>query len=380
MLNKGVPLVAEVSIVIPTYNEVENIRNLIEKLVALDGDLGIVVVDDNSPDGTAETVEELAQKWGSIVLHRRQGKLGIGSAIREGMERALSFLECHYIVTMDADFSHNPEDLPALLEAAKEGDADLIQGSRYIKGGGVVGWNFRRKLQSRVANLIGKLLFSLPNEVTTYFRVYTRESAKIVVDKVSANKYEFAVASALAIKDHGLKIKEVPIVFVNRTQGRSKLKASDTLVWLAIILRIFVSRQLSKIDLMRFFKFCLVGGSGILVNMGLLWILTEYLGLFYVLSAAVSIETSILTNFTLNDLWTFRDRRHLGSNIAKRALKYNLTCGVGVALNLGILTLLTEVFGVYYLISNLFGIAAATLWNYGGSTKWAWKIRASSKV
>ncbi|MFC1961561.1 GtrA family protein [Chloroflexota bacterium] len=370
---------AEVSIVIPTYNEVENIRNLIVKLVALNRDFGKIVVDDNSSDGTAVTVEELSQKWGNIVLHRRQGKLGIGSAIREGMEIALSFLECHYIVTMDADLSHNPEDLPALLAAAKEGNADLIQGSRYIKGGGVVGWNFRRKLQSRVANLIGKLLFNLPNEVTTSFRVYTRESAKVIVDKVSANKYEFAVASALAIKDHGLKIKEVPIVFVNRTQGKSKLRTSDVMVWLAVILRIFVSRQLSKIDLRRFFKFCLVGGSGILVNMGFLWILTEFFGLFYVLSAAVSIEASILTNFILNDFWTFRYRRYLVSNITKRALKYNLTCGVGVAFNLGILTLLTEVFGVHYLVSNFFGIVAATVWNYGGSTKWAWKISDSYK-
>jgi len=313
------------------------------------------------------------------MLHRRPGKLGIGSAIREGMERALSFLDCHYIVTMDADLSHNPEDLPLLLKAAKEGDADLIQGSRYIKGGRIIGWNFRRKLQSRMANLMCRLFFGLPNEVTTYFRVYTRESAQIVVEKVHSQKYEFAVASALAIKDHGLKIKEVPIVFVDRTQGKSKLKTSDTLVWLALIFKMFLSRQLYGGGFKTFLKFCLVGGSGILVNMGLLWMLTEFLGLLYVLSAAVSIETSILTNFILNDVWTFRERRHLRSNIMARALKYNLICVVGLALNLGILTLLTEAFGMYYLISNLFGIAAATLWNYGGSTKWAWKPKPSPK-
>ncbi|RLC68602.1 MAG: hypothetical protein DRI26_09960, partial [Chloroflexi bacterium] len=251
-------------IVIPTYNEAENIISLIDKLEALEGDYRIIIVDDNSPDGTAEIVAELGQRWGNILVHRRPGKLGIGSAIREGMERALSFPDCQNVVTMDADLSHNPQDIPRLLKAAEEEDVGLIQGSRYIKGGGIIGWNFRRKLQSRIANLITKLLFGLPNEVTTYFRVYSRESAKVVVERVSTHKYEFAVASALAIKDHGLKIREVPIVFVNRTQGKSKLKTSDALVWLALIFKMFLSRQLNRVDLVRFLKFCLVGGSGIL--------------------------------------------------------------------------------------------------------------------
>lgn len=370
---------AKVSIVIPTYNEAKNIKSLIEKLEALEGDFGIIFVDDNSPDGTAEIVEEIGQRWGNIKVHRRPGKLGIGSAIREGLERALSFPDCHYVVTMDADLSHDPQDIPRLLSAAEGGSADLIQGSRYMKGGRIIGWSFRRKLQSRVANLICRLLFGLPHEVTTFFRVYTRESAQIVVEKIRADKYEFAVGSALAVKDHGLKIKEVPVVFVNRIWGKSKLKTSDVLVWLAVIFKMFLSRQLHRGELRRFLKFCLVGALGVVVNVGLLWLLTEFLGLFYVLSAAVSIETSILFNFALNDLWTFRDRRQLGSNTLARALKYNLTCALGVGINLGILALLTEVFGVYYIISNLIGIAGATLWNFTISTLWTWRAKPHSE-
>ncbi len=364
---------AGIAIVVPTYNEAENIGVLVERLEALQENLAIIIVDDKSPDGTAEIADKLNQRLGNIFVLRRPGKLGIGSAIRDGMKKALSMADCQYVVTMDADLSHNPDDIPGLLKMAREGQVDLIQGSRYIKGGGVVGWNLRRKLQSRVANLIGKLLFGLPNEVTTYFRVYTRKSADIVANHVKADKYEFAIASALAIKDRGLVIRESPIVFINRTRGKSKLKTSDVFNWLTMIIRIFLIRQLDKIDLKRLFKFLLVGGSGVLVNMGLLWILTESFGLFYVLSGAVSIETSILTNFVLNDLWTFRGRNNTGNNIVLRALKYNLVCGVGAGLNLGILTLLTQGFGVHYLISNLFGIATAALWNYGGSIKWAWR-------
>jgi dolichol-phosphate mannosyltransferase len=370
---------AEVSIVIPTYNEAENVESLIEKLEALEGEFQIIFVDDNSPDGTAEIVEEIGQRWGNIKVHRRRGKLGIGSAILEGMERSLSFSDCHYVVTMDADLSHDPQDIPRLLSAAEGGSAGLIQGSRYMRGGGIIGWNFRRKLQSRVANLICRMLFGLPHEVTTYFRVYTRKSAQIVVREIYTDKYEFAVLSALAVKDHGLKIKEVPVIFVNRTQGKSKLKTSDVFIWLAVIFRIFLSRQLHMGGLRRFLNFCLVGALGVVVNVGLLWLLTEFLGIFYILSAAVSIETSILFNFALNDLWTFRDRRQLGSNTLARVMKYNLTCAVGVGINLGILALLSEAFGIYYIISNLIGIAGATLWNFTISTLWAWRAKSPSE-
>ena len=238
---------AKAIIVIPTYNEVENIKNLIEQIEALKGDFGIMIVDDNSPDGTAEVVEEVGKQWGNVEVYRRPGKLGIGSAIREGMEKALTYPDCRYIITMDADLSHNPVDIPRLLSAIEEGNAGMIQGSRYIKGGGIIGWGFLRKLQSRVANTLCGLLFGLPREVTTYFRAYTRDSAQLVVENVRADKYEFAVRSALEVKDHGLKIAEVPIVFVNRTLGKSKLKPSDVLVWFAVLIRMFVTRQIRRL-------------------------------------------------------------------------------------------------------------------------------------
>ncbi len=220
------------------------------------------------------------------------------------------------------------------MRAAEEQDVGLIQGSRYVKGGGIIGWGFTRKLQSRVANLSVKLLLGLPNEVTSCFRVYTRESAQLVVEEVHTLNYEFLVAATLAIKDHGFKIREVPVIFTDRVHGESKLKPTDAFKWLALILKMFLYRHLHREESRSFLKFCLVGALGFLVNTGLLWILTDGVGLYYVLSSAISIEASILFNFSLNDTWTFRNRKGLGNSILVRAIRYNLVCIAGALLNL----------------------------------------------
>ena len=235
-----------VSIIIPTYNEAENIEKLIGALESQKGDYKIIIVDDSSPDGTAKIVNKLSLNSHNILLNCRPGKLGLGSAVYDGMRLALSSPDCQYIVTMDADLSHDPNDVPRLLLAVYGEDVDMVQGSRYIEGGQIVGWNVFRRLQSRIANWLCMVLFGLPNEVTTYFRVYSRKCAEILVNNVAAANYEFAVTTALVIKDHGLKTIEVPIVFVNRTQGKSKLKASNILAWFALICKMFLLRRVLR--------------------------------------------------------------------------------------------------------------------------------------
>lgn len=138
-------------------------------------------------------------------------------------------------------------------------------------------------------------------------------------------------------------------------------------------MKTFLTRFLDRLEPVRFFKFCLVGASGIFVNEGLLWCLTEVLGMYYLFSAVFGIETSILTNFILNDLWTFRGgSRRSPLGLPKRALRYNTICVAGLMINLLVLLVLTEAFKINYLVSNLFGIAAATFWNYFMSRTWAW--------
>lgn len=365
-------------IVIPTYNEAENIRAMINAIQNLNRGYRIIIVDDNSPDGTATIVREMQQFDKNILVLKRIGKLGIGSAIREGLKTALSNDDCCYIVTLDADFSHDPVKIPELL---KESDNfDMVQGSRYIKGGNVIGWTWQRKFISRTANFLYRFLLRLPqHEITTYFRVYSRKCAEVVIQNVTADKLEFCVESALVIHDHSLNVKEVPIVFTNRIRGNSKLKKYDVVNSLRYLARIFIARLSRKLGVQRFIRFCTVGATGILVNQGLLWLLTDRAGIYYLYSSLISIEVSILSNFVLNDLWTFRDKRKTSSPVIIRLLKYNLLCVVGAAFNYFILWSLTDILHLYYLISNLFGIAAAVAWNYTISLNWAWVRKNSTK-
>ena len=355
-------------IVIPTYNEAENIVALIRAIWDTGIDFQLIIVDDNSPDGTARIVEEMKKTSASIMIKRRPEKLGIGSAICDGLKLALSVPECIRIVTMDADLSHDPRDIPRLLEASI--DADMVQGSRYIEGGRIIGWNIARKVISRCANLLYKHLFGLCNEVTTYFRVYSRRCAEIVVDNNHADQYHFSVASALTVKDAGMIVKEVPVTFTNRKSGKSKLSKGAIFESFLYMIRTFLQRSLFGRD-NPFVRFCIVGAIGFLINEGLLWILAGMLGIYYLYAAVVGIELSIVSNYILNTVWTFKGNMQEDSKL-KGFFRYNLVCLAGVAINLIVLWLLTEFAGLHYLISNIFGIACGVLWNYSASVRWIW--------
>lgn len=238
---------SDTCIIIPTYNESENIANLIKALEKeMKRDFNIIIVDDNSPDGTAKIAESLNDTFGNIIIHQRSGKLGIGSAVIAGMKVALSYNNFKYIATMDADFSHDPKDITRLLMAAK--DADLIQGSRYMNGGRIIGWDLYRKMLSSGGNLMCRTLFRTGvREQTTYFRIYSREVAEVIVDNINTSGFEFGITSMLEAKDRGYKIKEVPITFVNRTNGKSKLKFANVLRWNYVIMKLFIHRCLKAV-------------------------------------------------------------------------------------------------------------------------------------
>lgn len=211
------------AVVVATYNEAENLPRLIEALEALPlpAETRIYVVDDNSPDGTSQVARDLASRYGNITVITRPGKQGLGSALRDGMTAALEG-EFTRILTLDADLSHDPQDVPRLLEESQATGADLVQASRYVKGGRTVnlGW---RWLPSRVANLLLHRLLGAPHEATTNFRVYGRKLARYVVQESRGRDFEFQPECALIAMRHGLRIVEVPITFAVRARGESKL-------------------------------------------------------------------------------------------------------------------------------------------------------------
>ena len=354
-----------VSIIIPTYNERDNIVPLIRQIdQALKGhDYEVLFVDDNSIDGTVEAIEGLTAEYPVRVIIRKNER-GLASAVVHGILNTNS----DTIVVMDADLQHPPEVIPDLLERA-ENDADIVIASRYVEGGGCQEWGLIRKIVSTVAVGLAHLLLPATRPVHDPMSGFFLVNRKVVAD-ANLKPAGYKILLEILMEGQYRNIAEVPYIFVNRKGGESKLNTRQQIEYL----RHLYSLMRRKGELLRFFKFCLVGLSGILVNMGLLWLLTELAGLPYLASAAISIETSIISNFMLNDFFTFTRRGAPGTKpFFNRLWKFNVVSLVGLAINLGVLTLFTEVFNIYYMVSHLCGIVTATLWNYLVNTSWTWR-------
>ncbi len=215
-----------VAVVVPTYNEKENLSDLVQALLALPLDVRVIVVDDNSPDGTGQLADRLASKTGRVAVIHRPGKQGLGTAYTAGFRRALqSNVDC--IVTMDADFSHDPSYVPTLVERTSL--YDLVIGSRYVPGGGVRLWGWERRLLSWGANMIARRMLGLHvHDCTAGFRCYRRQALEAIdLDSIKADGYSYLVEMLFRCQIAGLTIGEVPIVFVDRRRGASKISRQE---------------------------------------------------------------------------------------------------------------------------------------------------------
>ncbi|NMC73437.1 MAG: polyprenol monophosphomannose synthase [Geobacteraceae bacterium] len=212
----------EVTVVIPTYNERGNIARLIPEILAQDERISVLVVDDNSPDGTGDVVQAMAEKERRILLHRRKGKLGLGSAYREGFRIALS-AGARYIIEMDADFSHDPKCIPDLLEKAET--YDLVIGSRYLNGVSVVNWPIRRLLLSYFASVYTRVITGLRvSDCTSGFKCFRRNVLESIdLEKMRSDGYSFQIEMNFLCMEKGFRIGEVPIIFIDRHAGTSKM-------------------------------------------------------------------------------------------------------------------------------------------------------------
>lgn len=212
-------------VIVPTYNEKENIIAMIEAVMALPGSFDMLVIDDGSPDGTATLVRQQMARFGDrIHLIERPGKQGLGTAYIRGFEYALTH-GFDYIFEMDCDFSHNPNDLVSLYEACEQGGYDLAIGSRYIKGVNVVNWPMGRVLMSYFASWYVRLILGIPiMDTTAGFKCYKRRViASVEPDKINFIGYAFQIEMKFNTWKKGFKIVEVPIIFTDRTKGSSKM-------------------------------------------------------------------------------------------------------------------------------------------------------------
>lgn len=344
-----------VSVVVPTYNERENIDELLSRIDASLGgiDYEVVVVDDNSPDGTAERVMELSSKY-PVKLVKRAGKFGLSSAILDGVK----VCKGDYVVVMDADLQHPPEVIKDLLRCTDE--CDVVVASRYVRGGGVTGFPLIRRVISLGATYMARVLIPQAR------RVKDPLSGFFLARKELIDKTELAVPSGYKalleiISQHDdLKICEVPYVFRSRLKGESKLSKREILNYVKQLLIIMPD----------YYKFAIVGVSGVLVNLGVVWVLSYMLLMQHFIASVVGIETSLINNFVWNDLWTFK-RRRFGKRWL-RLLKYHGSTAVGtlaqyVVSQITYYALLRE-----SLTSQALGILVGFIANYLISKKYVW--------
>jgi dolichol-phosphate mannosyltransferase len=230
---------SEVGVILPTYGEAENISKLIEDIEGLNLNASILVIDDSSPDGTADIVREKQKKYPNITLHVRPKKTGLGTAITDGFKIYLSAQEPpKYVFTMDADYSHNPQDIPQLLATMKECDCGIVIGSRYVKGGKIAGWPFTRKVISKTANLIARASLGLKlKDCTSGYRCYSTRFLKEAIGNLHSHTYEIQIETIRQAVLRGFNVEETPVLFVNRKEGKSKLSFSEIKGYLSYTLR-----------------------------------------------------------------------------------------------------------------------------------------------
>jgi len=374
----------KVLVVIPTYNEALNIAQVLNSVEKVASKIrqyafSILIVDDNSPDGTAKQVKELQKKYDNIHLLSGE-KNGLGRAYIRGFEYALSHTDSDIIMMMDGDLSHDPKDIPALLKDINNG-VDYVIGSRYVSGGAIPGkWSLIRIINSRIANFVARKLIGITDSVTDMtggFKAIRRDSlTQIDLNSINVRGYIFQISLLHAFLLKRLKVQEVPITFMNRSQGKSKLKLRDIIEFLYCAYKLNPNAPIQRIV-----RFATVGACGAVVNLAILTIFVKVFHVDALISVTIAIETSILFNFFMNHFYTFKGYGSYSIKTKKESLHalldkmgiFNLAALGGAAISFTVFTFLYKTTHLNYLLADIIAIGIAMSWNYFISTRFVWK-------
>jgi dolichol-phosphate mannosyltransferase len=361
------------SLVLPTYKESQNIQKIVQILSDLldgyiPGQYELIVVDDNSPDLTWKVAQELLPDYPQLRVMRRQSEKGLSTAVVRGWQVARGEI----LGVIDADLQHPPEVLLQLLQEMERG-ADLALASRHVEGGGVSEWSAVRRFLSRGAQMLGLIILPevigrLSDPMSGYFMV--RRSAMI---GASLSPVGYKILIEVAARGKIRWIAEAGYVFREREAGESKVTWKQYIEYIQHLLRL----RLSLWPVKRFFRFGVVGFSGVFVDMGVFYLLRTVLGFGLTRSTMLSAEVAIINNFLWNDFWTFGDvsRRQPGKRQRiKRLIKFNIICLAGIILQTLIVNLLFNVFGINEYIAKLMAIAIVTVWNFWVNLKLSWRV------
>ena len=370
--NKKSIIKIQVCFVLPTFNEADNIRNVIEAIFdqqvnVPDYQFKVLVVDDNSSDGTQQIVNQLIEKYDSLYLISGE-KNGLGNAYKRGFAYALKTLNPDFIFQMDSDGQHDPQIIPDFISQVNQGYS-LVIGSRFIEGGTTSEFSVRRKLISRLGNILVRYIGGVRHirDCTSGYRCISTSYLKNCNFRfLSTQGYSFQSSLVCDLVAQGADCKEIPIVFSKRSFGNSKLSLKDQLEFIWNIPKLGFRTHKD------FVKYSIVGFSGVLINLGVYVFLTRYLGMMPEIAPILSIEVSLLSNFMFNNFWTFK-KRLIKSNFLSRLFQFHLVAGISGILNYSIFFVSFRYLMINDIFANLLGIAAAAIMNYLINSNWTWK-------
>jgi len=373
----------QISIIIPTYNESQNILNVLKSI----GDnipknifTEAIVVDDNSPDGTGRIVDEYLKNVKKIagysidIIHRT-AKNGLSSAILSGIQRAAG----DTIVVMDSDLSHPPQIIPKMIETFKQYQCDIVIASRYITGGKISGWNKKRKLISKIATIIAKQGLGVKtNDPMSGFFAFK----KGILKGLNFDAMGYKLLLEILVKKRGISIKEIPYTFTNRKFGSSKLDSSTIIDYMRSVWKLYrfgkAEENLEKRKSVKFFskagRFYTIGASGFAINflISLLFSggLTE---IWYLYANILGIIASMTSNFVLNKWWTFNDRNFAFKQTISQYSKFVAFSSIGALIQLGVVFLLVDNYSWIYSSALAVGVLTGAFSNFILNKKWTFK-------
>lgn len=357
----------ELAIILPTLNERGNLPTLVERIDGALGDIAweVLIVDDNSADGTAEAARELSLTDPRVRVIQRIGRRGLASAAIEGFCATAA----PFVAVMDADHQHDPALLPGMLDAVRSGEADVSVASRFAEGASMEEWGRpdREKLSSAANAMARKLTgVSLSDPMSGYF-LLSSDRARALVPNLSGIGFKILL-DLLATSSETLTVKEFPLSFAARRSGESKLDRAIAFDFLAGL----YDKTFGRLIPTRFALFGTVGAMGVIVHMAVLWaVLFVYDGAFTV-AQTIAVLSAMSFNFWLNNWLTYRDQRLKGVKALMTGwIGFCLTCAVGGFANVAVATLL-ESRGLFWVLAALAGIGVGSVWNYALSSRFVW--------
>jgi dolichol-phosphate mannosyltransferase len=357
--------------VVPTYNEMQNLDELVRRIqqacstAGLDAE--IVIVDDNSPDGTGARAEELTKTQNLKVVHR-SGKLGLSSAVLEGFKVASGSV----LVVMDADLSHPPEKIPEMVSKIDSGEAEIVVGSRYVKGGSVENWPFTRRIISKGATLLARWLTKVKDPMSGFFAL-----KRSVIEGVSLDPVGYKIGLEILVKGKYSNTTEVPIHFADRKAGKSKLGGGE---YLRYIDHVFMLYEYRKPWLSKYIKFSTIGGIGAVINTAILWTASVFFLAPYQPAAVLAFSVAATSNYFMNRKWTYRSKR----NLPRQYSQFLAVSAFGLVLNLVILTGIIDGImpafdigrdkaRIYLVVANLVAIFVVSIFNFFANSFWTFR-------